>query len=348
MVSFLACALLVVAAAALPFDGVNNSTKPTRIGLDYALPPAPTPRLVYEAPLDDTTAEFLSVRIAAFAIPDGDHVMIRAVNASVPQVYTYTNANASATPFFAVPIFGQHMRVQVYSAGGNGTFYIDSYRFSGTPGSSEADCTPGLSALPPTCNKAPQLPFFRGAQAVARLLINGPSGVKWCTGWLVGCQNHILTNYHCVGSQAEASATTFDFHAYSPVCAANACATAGACPGSLLVHGGDLIAASYSIDYALIQLNAPVAKGNYLKLQNFTSVGGGPIYIPQHPLGEGMLVGIKTPSAGNGQVLTSSYANCGMDGLLGYQIATAPGSSGSPIISQTNVVVGMHACGGPS
>ncbi|EQC39092.1 hypothetical protein SDRG_03300 [Saprolegnia diclina VS20] len=290
--------LFTTATATAAFvDDANNATKPIDIGVDvgaYMYQRTTSPVLVYNASVDDAGAEFLSLRFTAFSIPSSDYVVLRAMNGSVAQVYSYAMVDVSTVPFFSVPIFSNRMRLE----------------------------------------------------AVARLLVNDAAGVKWCTGWLVGCQNHVLTNYHCISSQAQATMTTFDFHAYSPVCDKNVCSTAGACPGTSIVYGGELVASSQSLDYALVQLNVSIAKGNYLRLQNFTSVGGPPIYIPQHPFGQGMLVGIKTPSTGNGQVLTSSYANCGMNNLLGYMVPTAPGSSGSPIIAYSNVVVGMHACGG--
>ncbi|OQS02665.1 hypothetical protein THRCLA_04973 [Thraustotheca clavata] len=278
-------------------DVASNATKPLFVNVTadlYCFPPTLIPRLEYSKILNDTTAQFLSLYFTYFNLPQDDYLTIRAINSSAQQTYIYTIDNVPIPPFFATPIFGQGLLLEVYSLGtidcsSSMGFTVKNYRYSGTSNSVEADCTPTSNDLPPTCNKVPQLPYFRGSQAIARLLINAPKGAQWCTG-----------------------STTFDFRAYSPVCSTTACNTSGSCPGPLIIRGTEC----FCVQKQLFENG------------HSTYVGGMPIYIPQHPLGQGMVVGIKTPAS------------------VGYQIATLPGSSGSPIISTANAVVGMHSCGG--
>ena len=49
---------------------------------------------------------------------------------------------------------------------------------------------------------------YTKAKAVARLVVNGMYG---CTGWLVGPNNLLLTNYHCIKTTADAMNTDFQF-----------------------------------------------------------------------------------------------------------------------------------------
>lgn len=60
---------------------------------------------------------------------------------------------------------------------------------------------------------------FLAARSVARLLIpKGPGASAGCTAWLLGNQGHIMTNYHCVSTDDEASGTTVEFMAEASVC----------------------------------------------------------------------------------------------------------------------------------
>lgn len=86
------------------------------------------------------------------------------------------------------------------------------------------------------------------SRAVARLLLNGGAH---CTGWLFGCQGHVLTNQHCIGSQAQANNIDFEFMAEGASCGVN-CASPLACDGTIEASGGTLVAVNAPHDYALV------------------------------------------------------------------------------------------------
>jgi hypothetical protein len=318
----------------------------------YYFNTAPIPQLVYNVTLSDISAEFFSLQFTRFKLPPLDYVRIRRYDDSGP---SYTYKGTLTTPFYSTPVMGNKIVIEIYSAGSDDDicaygFAIEKYRFSGADSGNEAACSANVLSSP-VCQKSPSLPYWKAAQAVVRLLIQSDEGVKWCTGWLFGCENHVMTNYHCIPDQATAAMTLFDFRAYGSMCN-SACNLAGSCMGPKQVSGATLIASSSSLDYALVKLNTntPLWQDGktalYLQMQDFIHVGQ-VVFIPQHPKGSGMVLGIKAKDTGNGIILTSSYANCGMDSLVGYHIDTLGGSSGSPVISfDSRAVVALHSCGG--
>ncbi|KAF0686524.1 Aste57867_21711 [Aphanomyces stellatus] len=335
----------VIAVAPLAIHvGCNTSTP-------YVFPIAAAPTVVFSFVVEDPLAEFISLHLTSLHLPPTDYLQVRPINATAP-LYTYRGHYP--TGLLTSAIFAQHVVVELVSFGSTNSdcvygLDVAGYRYSATPPAHESTCDTTNDAASPACDQRPTSPYWRGAKGVVRLLINTADGARWCSGWLLGCENHVLTNYHCISSSAEAVATSFDFRAFGKC--NDKCAGAGACSTGNVVVGATLVASSAALDYALVQLISPSVNwstGNYLKLQT-TIVVGDPIYIPQHPFGAGMVVAVKANVGRYGLVETTTYSNadCGLDGMVGYKLNTAAGSSGSPIISSsTNAVVAMHSCGG--
>lgn len=63
------------------------------------------------------------------------------------------------------------------------------------------------------CHQISHPTKYAKSRPVARLLMNG-SGA--CTGWLASDNNHLITNEHCIGSEATALNTDFEFMAEAP------------------------------------------------------------------------------------------------------------------------------------
>ncbi|RHY89509.1 hypothetical protein DYB37_005996 [Aphanomyces astaci] len=316
----------------------------------YVFPVATSPTIVLSFPVDDTSAEFVSFNFTWLHLPPNDYLRVRT---AAPTNTSYTYRGRHPNGFLTTPLYTGHVLIDLISFGSTNSncnygFAITEYRYAATPPTKESSCDGSNSAASPACDQRPTSPYWRGARAIVRLLVNSPDGSRWCTGWLVGCQNHVLTNAHCIGTADDAAATTFDLRAFGK-CNEN-CAGGGRCSNGNMVVGSTLVATSQAFDYSLVQLNVPtnVSAGNYLRLHE-SYVVGSPVYIPQHPLGGGMVMAIKATGGQFGLVYTSTYANpeCGLEGMLGYKLNTSPGSSGAPIISTaTNGVVGMHSCGG--
>ena len=88
---------------------------------------------------------------------------------------------------------------------------------------------------------------YNKAMAVARLIVNGMFG---CTGWLVGSNNLLLTNWHRINSLDAAMNTDYQFMFESAACETNTVV------GSINSFDAiNLLAYNSTKDYSLIQLS---------------------------------------------------------------------------------------------
>lgn len=198
------------------------------------------------------------------------------------------------------------------------------------------------------------------SEGVARITITKDNNldVAYCTGFLLGCEGHLITNQHCIGSWVDALNTIVEFHAEAPKCGEN-CTSRAACPGDVVVRSTTLVAVSEELDYALvslintsnsanaIQAAAPLlqAVGGYLQFRSTGPVLQEEIYVAQHPLGYGKRIA-WTNNGQPGRIDSLTVDAC-RSGDVGYYVDTQEGSSGSPVVAvRDNSVVGLHHCGG--
>lgn len=188
---------------------------------------------------------------------------------------------------------------------------------------------------------------YRASRAVARLLIHRNGAQVACTGWLLGSEGHMLTNHHCVNTQAHAVATTVEFGAEASVCTQD-CRTWGACPGTVEAISTRLIRANEELDYALLKLETDVdlpKKYGYLRLKAASVSVGNEIYIPQHPRFYGKRVANVNDYHTHTTITANDTLGCGLRGYE-YNGDTDSGSSGSPVIDAgDHGVVALHHCG---
>uniref|UniRef100_M4BIM0 Serine protease n=2 Tax=Hyaloperonospora arabidopsidis (strain Emoy2) TaxID=559515 RepID=M4BIM0_HYAAE len=180
--------------------------------------------------------------------------------------------------------------------------------------------------------------------------------IAYCTGWLLGCEGHLITNQHCIGNSQDALNTKVEFLAQSTSCSMNdTCDSRGECPGPIGVASTTLVAVSEELDYALVRLgiNDSVANysglyektNGYLQLRSSGAVLKEPIYIPQHPLGYGKRIAWLHKGQ-PGRIESLTVTECRKDDV-GYYIDTQEGASGSPILATSDhQVIAMHHCGG--
>ncbi|GAB9471685.1 hypothetical protein Gpo141_00008887 [Globisporangium polare] len=185
----------------------------------------------------------------------------------------------------------------------------------------------------------------KASGAVIRLLIHKDTGSFFCTGWLVGCEGHAITNNHCISTQAHASSTEFEFNARGALCSDN-CETPLGCPGTVRAHSSTLILANSDLDYALVKLDINLSlEYGYLTMRESGAIMSEEIYIPQHPSGWGMRIAAKDDN-GIGVVTSLTMGGCAVN-QVAYNLDTRAGSSGSPVIAANdNNVVALHHCGG--
>lgn len=94
--------------------------------------------------------------------------------------------------------------------------------------------------------------IYEKAMAVAKIR----AGDYVCTGWLVGGNNHLMTNHHCIGSEAEAASAQFLFMYES---AQGGCQQGGVrdadASAEMTINGAEFIMADQGLDFSLVKLN---------------------------------------------------------------------------------------------
>lgn len=302
----------------------------------------------------------------------------------------YTHTSIPALDFFTPPLFANHVAIR-YTTTATSTsrsdsstataidttsehadittcfgFRIDEYRFGATTSTTKRSKAKAAAVDGDTCTTvaaestdAACLAFdpdvVEAARPVARLLIQKPLGAIFCTGWLLGCEGHVLTNHHCVSQESEANATSIEFMAQGATCAQQ-CDSPTLCPGHVVAASAQIVAFSpeTEFDYVLLlprlsatQLQAIVADYGFLSLRAGDAVVDEQIFIPQHPAGCGKRVALKyDASYGSVESLSEPSCNTRSDNI-GYRLDTRGGSSGAPVIaSDDKSVIGLHYCKG--
>jgi len=190
------------------------------------------------------------------------------------------------------------------------------------------------------CYKDSQPAIYEKAMAVAKIRTGG----FVCTGWLVGGNNYLLTNHHCINSAEQAAAAQFLFMYESPQ---GDCQQGGVrdtdASAEMTIDGAEFIMADEDLDFALVKVNGnPVCSYGYFDIDWEVPRVGDEIYIPQHPDGRDKSIGIF-----------DTYTESGMceidfvyDNNVDYTCDTEGGSSGSPIVNKvTHMVVALHKSG---
>uniref|UniRef100_A0AAV1V7T1 Serine protease n=2 Tax=Peronospora matthiolae TaxID=2874970 RepID=A0AAV1V7T1_9STRA len=234
----------------------------------------------------------------------------------------------------------------------NDNDHINNESLCGADESVEAACAPSAT------NSAEGAIMLAKSQPVARLSIIKDNGmvIAYCTGWLLGCEGHLITNQHCIGNNQDALNTKVEFLAQSTSCkGGETCDSQGGCPGPIGVTSPTLVAVSEELDYAVVRLgiNDSIADysglyektSGYLQFRASGAVPKESIYIPQHPLGYGKRIAWLY-NGQPGRVESLTVTECREDDV-GYYIDTQEGASGSPILGTSDHnVIAMHHCGG--
>ncbi len=179
--------------------------------------------------------------------------------------------------------------------------------------------------------------------AVGRMLFQGADGgVYACTGSLVSPYNHVLTNNHCIATEAEAQSLEMRWRYQYSDCGSGSVATESTSVGA------DLVRTDHELDYTLLHLSAdaPADRYGYLTLSDAKARKGDTIWIPQHPLGGPKKFAVTSDLDGGDCTIDKVR----LDGYgrrtdVGYYADTEPGSSGSPVIAANGEVTALHHFG---
>lgn len=336
--------------------------------------------LVFEQEIFHPKSTYIAIHFAKLDLAPGDVLVVRSPDSN--QYWEYRDQGRRGLGlhpdgFFATHIKGEMAVVELFAKGHTRSygFEIDFYGRGYSDDELQELWDAGLGealnlAEPRTisrsicttddseevkCFEQSEPEVYEEARAVARLLLNGST---WCTGWLIGCDGHIMTNEHCIGSQSQLNNIDFEFDAEGMDCSTN-CASALACQGTIEASGGTMIQVNAALDFALVlpdtsaanQTDLPATYG-FMELRPSGAVLNEQIYIPQHPAGWGKRVAFNSsyPDDVNGlaQVNSISEPPCsGSTPDVGYWADTQGGSSGSPVLGYSDhKVIALHHCRG--
>ncbi len=385
----LAAIVVVLALATTPLLAQRPVTVGEHVTSRFATPhPHPagdgeTARMVWSDEIFHSGAVYIAPHFSRFHLAPGDRVVVRSPDGV--QTWTYTglgkgDRGLSEGGFFAVHIRGDRAIVELWATSdepGYG-YEIDLYGRGYNPdeiqafwdagvgekmnlpepyGDGRSICTTNDSEEAKCYQTSEPLLYDRG-RAVARLLLNGSS---WCTGWLVGCEGHVMTNEHCVGSQSQLDDIDFEWMAEGADCATS-CTSSLACPGTIEASGGTLIQTDVGLDYALIAPDTSIGGGTdlnatygFLQMRDSGAELGERMYIMHHPAGWGKHFSVQStyplePSPPFASVISLTEQACDSSSLVddvGYWADTQGGSSGSPVLGYADHrVIALHHCQG--
>ncbi|MGD8377011.1 MAG: hypothetical protein PVF68_12800, partial [Acidobacteriota bacterium] len=217
--------LVVLACAGLAAAMSPAAAQPVKVG-DYVPHPeeAPDTSQPWSLTIYHPGATFIAVHFDRFDLPPGGQVFVESPDGT--QRYRYDGrGKGSRGDFFAAHIEGEQAIVRLVGARGEGALSVAGYSAGNAAftGSLEAICA-GDDLVNAICYSDglggdDEPAAYAASQAVARLLTNkGAQGSFLCTGWLVGCEGHLMTNNHCIENQTHATNTDYEFDAEAPNC----------------------------------------------------------------------------------------------------------------------------------
>lgn len=296
-------------------------------------------------------ASYIAVRFERFELAEGDVLVLTDPQGVYRHTYTGKGYKDLGKDFWGLSVLGDTMEVTLLSQARSHEAYgvrIDRWAH-GYP----EDEVPGIDALCGAedfqdieCYADTEPGPYEKSRAVVRLIKNGSAH---CTGWLASCENHIITNEHCVGSQSELNSIEFQFEYKRPECGAGT-------PGvELQLQGGTLLEVDPALDYALIMPDLagsdPQQTYGYIQLETRLPDIDEAMYILHHPSGDPKRLSIESThpedQSGRCEVFSTDQPACtgAPNGDIGYYCDTEGGSSGSPVLSQlTNRAIALHHC----
>lgn len=309
------------------------------------------------------SALYISIHFGSFSLPLGDRITIRSLSESFEYNYTSLgrrNLGREPFGFYASFIPGAQAMIEYVSS--NRTISPISHMFGaeidyyiqGHPRAQTSSICGVDNSEPAICfrsdnvknqkNEAFFNQWYTKSLTTARLLVNGS---LLCTGWLLGSEGHLITNYHCITGTQEASMVDIEFMAIGETCSEE-CKRTFACHGRKVYTSATFITNSEKYDYALVQLvkSPELSSFGYLQLRSTGPKLGEAIYIPHYPRGYGLRISrlLDDGTAAVVQTLNGSTL-CGLN-QVGYAADTDVGSSGAPVIGASdNAVIALHHCG---
>jgi hypothetical protein len=324
----------------------------------YGLSESRAPQLAWSDTLHRPGATYIQAHFSKFELAVDDYVIVRSPGGE--QSWRYEGlgrANQGLDPdgFWSSQVRGDTAVIELFTRHARGAYGYSIDRF--IRGFTEAEVVEANPGVPTAicgqddsewakCYEQTEPLIYERARTVVRLHLPG----TLCTGWLIGCEGHLMTNNHCIGSQGTANNTDYEFMAEGATCETS-CFSSSACPGPIEATTAELIVTNGALDYTLVKLPTNVS-GTYgfLRLRESGAQIDERIYIPQHPAGWGKRISVfsdhSSDASGFCEVFSLNSPACsGGPGDIGYFCDTQGGSSGSPVLAYSDHrVVSLHHC----
>jgi len=251
-----------------------------------------------------------------------------------------------AGTFWAQHVKGEALVLDLVAPGtlGRPFFVADEYVAGAAPAPTDAICGPDDKRAAPCYRESHPTEYARG-RAVARLLSAG-SGI--CTGWLVGADDLLVTNNHCISGPQKALDTDYEFMDEVTECGATTLAP------SRIFSGGELVMTDENLDVTLIRVAGhPAREFGYLEIDDRPAALGEEIYVIGHPAGRPKEFTIASSEpldqGGIPRVQSVWEEPCFATGYhdVGYWADTEGGQSGAPVLARSSHrVIALHHCAG--
>lgn len=350
-------------APSAPVGGLSNGGEDAGVEVpaDQTMPYADGAR----ASFSDPNATFIKVHFDALTLAPGDFVTV--ADPTGREVYTYHGdpTRGGARPgdssftvhrtqgFAAMSVSGNAAVVTMHVAGQARTveqaaqaglaIHVDRFWHGFSP-AQFAQANPIPEAICGADNRQDRVCFrdnhpkeFLESAAVGRLVIGGD---RYCTAWRVGSTDRLLTNNHCMATQADVSSSEVQFGYECQTCGGN-----DPLPG-VKVGGAELITTNADLDFTLFSVNdfPAIQQFGTLYVDPTPQQDGEQIFIPGHGDAKPLQIAMFDDTADGGACMLADAVADAVNS--DYNCDTNPGSSGSPVISRdTGKVVALHHLG---
>jgi hypothetical protein len=256
----------------------DSRTRPLDIGIgcghgDYPHPKGVDP-VVTRLRITEPLADFIMVHFAFIRLPSADFIVLRGQFNSTLQVTTERIVASSDKAFFSRPLYTTQVDVELHSYPRKQSsldqprdcfgFHIDGLRVTGLDGNRYSVGVESICGTDDSVNSkcVVDARMRSASKSVVRLLTNRVGGSAFCSGWLLGCEGHLITNNHCIANQEDATNTQFEFMAEGLSCT-DKCNIAGACSQNEFARSATLVTTSVALDYSLVKLEGLPADIGY-------------------------------------------------------------------------------------
>ncbi len=356
-------ALSVVAASGPIKIGEHDSSRSLQTPHPYPGSKSGKPEAVWTDIYEHKGAKYIVVEFKVFELENGDWVEVSDLKGGQVQVFRGLGFLEKGGDFITKMIFGDAVKITLYSSSAKPQcfgYLIDRV----TRGYNDEELSRLYGSLPEpeavcgtndqkdaVCYESSYPEIYETARSVCRIVMDGSA---LCTGWLVSCENHLITNNHCTwddtdfDTQAELNRMEFQFMYEDPSCG-------GSSPSyEYSFMGGTWLENHHNLDYTLIQAPTgedPAATYGWVKFDLRVPDLDELIYIVGHPSGRPKEISLESsdPSDPTGfaeiYTLTADVCVGGTHEELGYMADTEGGNSGSPVFARSNnKAIGLHHC----